>query len=58
MCYYIEQTAYWTKVTKNWEWNSGAYIFIVLFLFSPPQDYAIKAEMYLELLSFIFGGPK
>ena len=30
-------------------------LFVCLFVF---QDYASKAEMYLELLSFIFGGPK
>ena len=30
MCCYKEQIARWTKAAKNWEWNSGVYIFIVL----------------------------
>ena len=48
MGYYKEQIARWTKATKNWEWNSGVYIFIV-FLFlcflTFFQDYAVKAEI-------------
>ena len=55
MCYYMEPIE--KKAMKNWEWNSGVYIFIVLFHFFS-QDYAIKAEIYLELLPFIFGGLK
>ena len=39
----MKQIARWTKATKNWEWNSAGYIFIVLFPFS--QDYATKAEI-------------
>ena len=34
------------------------YIWSFLLCFFPPQDYAIKAEIDLELLPFIFGGPK
>ena len=34
MHYYKEQIARWTKASNNLEWNSGVYIFIVLFLFS------------------------
>ena len=45
----LEQTD-WTKAAKNWGWNSCAFPFF--------QDYAIKAEIDLELLPFIFGGPK
>jgi len=43
MCYYMEQIAHWMKAMKNWEWNNGVYIFIVLSRFF--QDYAIKAEI-------------
>ena len=43
MCCYKEQIAHSMKAMKNWEWNSGVYIFIVLFHFF--QDDAIKVEI-------------
>ena len=53
--YYKEQIACWTKATKNWEWNSGVYIFRVLFLYSRLCN---QRRDNLELLPFIFGGQK
>ena len=30
-CAHFLYGAHWMKAMKNWEWNSGVYIFIVLF---------------------------
>ena len=62
MYYYKEQIARWTKATKNWEWNSGVYIFIVIFHSSFPFFKIMQSKNQsrdnLKLLPFIFRGPK
>ena len=52
MCYYKEQIARWTKATKNWEWNSGVYVFIVLFHFF------FKCEQVLFVYVFTLNPPR
>ena len=42
MCCYKEQIARWTKAAKNWELNSGVYIFIVLFHFVKNKNISLK----------------
>ena len=29
----MEQISHWIKAMKHWKWNSGVYIFVVLFCF-------------------------
>ena len=55
MCYYTEPNERKQRRAEN-ETVRGIYISQFLFRFF--QDYAIKAEIDLELLPFIFGGPK